>query len=226
MLFVDLDGTILDDRRRHYAAYEATLKQPDVKGIPIPEKEYWFWKQNQGGVDDLLKRSKLFPTKYKTYKERFPLLLESPDFLDLDVLRSGSETFLSRMFTKTPIVLVTQRRDGDALMGQLGLLGIQKYFVTVLFGAPEGPRALDSKQRGRHKAERVKARYRLPPTDSIWLGDTETDREAARIMGYRSVLVEGGHRSKTRLLRCEPERIVTDLAEVLSELLPGGRWQR
>lgn len=229
MLFVDLDGTVVDDRRRHHAAYVATLERSDVKGVPIPEREYWFWKQNQGRVDDLIRRSRVFPTKHELYRERFEQLLESPDYLELDVLRPGTETFLSRVYTKTPIVLVTQRRNGSALEEQLDELGIRKYFVTVLHGAPDRAalrRGPASKARGIHKADLVRARYKIPPSESVWIGDTETDREAARSLGYRSILLEGGHRAKPKLVKAAPDRVVSDLSETLSELLPGGRWQR
>lgn len=226
MLFVDLDGTLVDARRRHYTAYRTTLQEQ--KGVPIPEREYWHWKQNQQSVDDLIQRSRVFPTKHREYRERFEKLLESPDYLELDELRPGSETFLSRIYTKTPIVLVTQRRDGEALEDQLDQLGIRKYFVTVLCGAPKPHRnrIIHGKQRAEHKASLVRGRYRIPPTESVWLGDTETDLGAAKSLGYRCFLVEGGHRSKTRLVKAGPDRIVSDVPEALADLLPGGRWQR
>lgn len=226
MLFLDLDGTLLDVTRRHYATYLTVLEQPDVRGVPIPDREYWGLRREGRPPEEILKRSRLFPTKYKLFQERFDEALESPEMLGLDVLRPGVETALGKFYTKTPIVLVTQRRDGEALESQLASLKIRKYFVTVLSGAPVRGRRADPDLRWRHKAQLVKARYKLLPTESVYIGDTETDVKAARALCFDVFLVEGGHRTKELQMKADPDRIVADLPASLKFLLPGGRWQR
>lgn len=226
MLFVDLDGTMLDVTKRHYAAYVEVLQLPEIRGVPIPEKEYWGLRREGKPWEEIVKRSRVFPTKYKLYQERFEERLETPELLELDDLRVGTETFLTKVYTKTPIVLVTQRRDGEALENQLAGLRIRKYFVTVLFGAPKQQRRRDKDLRWKHKAQLVRRRYKLLPTESLYIGDTETDVKAARDLGFEIFLVENGHRKKELQIKADPDRIVADLPASLKYVLAGGRWQR
>lgn len=226
MLFIDFDGTLLDVSQRHYATYVEVLGMPDIRGVPIPQKEYWGLRIENKPVKEILKRSRLFPTKFKTFIERFEERLETPEMLGLDELRPGTVTALGKLYTKTPIVLVTQRRDGEALESQLAELKLKSYFVSVLSGAPPRLRRMDPKQRSKHKAELIKQRYRLPPTEAVYVGDTETDVQVARTFGWEVYLVENGHRKKDLQIKADPDRIVPDLPAALKWLLPGGRWQR
>lgn len=226
MLFMDFDGTMLDVRKRHYATYLEVLAMPDIRGKPIPDREYWGLRHDNKPITEILKRSRLFPPKYKTFVERFEERLESPDLLGLDLLRPGTVTALGKLYTKTPIVLVTQRRDSEALESQIASLKLSQYFVTILSGAPKKLRRADPNQRWKHKAQLIRDRYRLPPTESVFVGDTETDVKVARSFGWEVYLVENGHRKKDLQIKADPDRIVPDLPGALKFLLPGGRWQR
>lgn len=226
MLFVDLDGTLLDVRQRHYSTYVELLDMQDMRGQAMNEKQYWGLRREGKTWEEILRLSRLFPTKFKTYEERFRDRVETPEMLAFDVARPGTVTSLSKLFTKTPIVLVTQRRDGETLESQLAQLQIRKYFVTVLSGAPPRGRRKDPDARWKHKAELIRNRYRLLPEKSVYLGDTETDVKAARSLGFEVFLFEGGHRTKELQMKADPDRIVADLTAALRYLLPGGRWQR
>jgi len=227
VLFLDLDGTILDVARRHYATYVDVLGLAEIGGVPIPEREYWGLRREGKTWEEIVKRSRLFPPKYKTYAERFDERLETPEMLELDVLRTGVETFLGKMYTKTPIVLLTLRKDAEALESQLASLGIRKYFVTVLSGSPKiDRRRRDPDARWKHKAHLVRARYKILPTESLLIGDTETDVKCGRDLGFEVMLVEGGHRKKDLQIKADPDRIVADLPAALKHILAGGRWQR
>lgn len=226
MLFLDLDGTLLDDERRHYAVYTDVLQDPEMRGVPIPIVEYWGLRKEDKPIEEILKRSRLFPTKYTAFKERFEAKLEAPEMLGLDVLKVGVENSLGKLYTKTPIVLVTQRRDGEALESQLASLGIRKYFVTVLAGAPKRERRPNPDARWKHKVALIRTRYKLPPTQAVYIGDTENDVKTARDFGWEVFLVEGGHRKRELQIKADPDRLVPDLPGALKHLLPGGRWQR
>ena len=226
MLFLDLDGTVLDVRRRHYAAYISVCEMRDVKGTPIPDAEYWHWRRDNKPIADIIKATRVFPTKHKLYQERFDERLEAPDLLLLDEVRTGVETFLGKVYTKTPICLVTLRRDRQALESQLASMKLSRYFASVLAGAPPRPRRPSPSARGVFKAQLVRDRYKLLPEGSLYIGDTETDVQAARSLGFDVFLVEGGHRHKSLQIRADPDRIVADLPAALKHVLPGGRWQR
>jgi beta-phosphoglucomutase-like phosphatase (HAD superfamily) len=226
MLFLDLDGTLLDDSARHYATYVEVLAMPELRGVPLPEKEYWGHRRENKPIDDLIRASRLFPTKFKQFKDAFDLRLETPEMLSLDKVRPGTETALGKLYTKTPIVLVTQRRDSAELDNQLAQLKLKKYFVTQISGKPDIPRRPDKDHRWKHKVSLLKARYKILPTQSIYIGDTENDVKVARELGFEVWLLENGHRTKELQIKADPDRIEADLAGALKYLLPGGRWQR
>lgn len=226
MLFIDLDGTILDVRARHYATYVELLSMQDMRGQPIPDKEYWGLRREQKSIDEILRMSRLFPPKFKSFMERFDARIETPEMLSLDLVRVGTETALGKLYTKTPIVLITQRKDAENLSSQLASMKLAKYFAEVLSGAPEKTRRFDKDARWKHKAELVRRRYKFLPTESVYVGDTETDVKAAKSLGFECYLLEGGHRTKELQMKADPDRIVPDLSAALKFLLPGGRWQR
>ncbi len=226
MLFLDLDGTLLDVKKRHYAVYVEVLAMGDLRGVPIPEKEYWGHRIENKPVDDILRKSRLFPTKFTLFKQRFVERLETPEMLAMDNVREGVETALGKIYTKTPIVLVTQRKDPEELESQLVSVGLRKYFATVLSGRPEERRRATPDARWQHKAELVKKRYRILPTEALWIGDTENDVKSAKSLGFEVWLVEGGHRTKELQMKADPDRIVADMSAGLKYMLPGGRWQR
>ena len=226
MLYLDLDGTLLDDAARHYATYVEILSQPDMRGVPIPEKEYWGLRREGKPVKDILKRSRLLPMKFKTFGEKFEARLETPEMLSMDTVREGVVTALGKLYTKTPICLVTQRRNHEELENQLAQLELTKYFAAVVSGAPKAGRRPDPNLRANHKADLVRKRYRILPTEAMYIGDTENDVKCARALRFEVWLVEGGHRTKELQVKAEPDRIVADLSASLKHLLPGGRWQR
>jgi beta-phosphoglucomutase-like phosphatase (HAD superfamily) len=226
MLFLDLDGTLLDVKARHYATYSDVLAMPDLRGQPLPQKEYWGLRMENEPIDAILRMSRLFPTKFKTFIQRFDEKIESAEMLALDVVRSGTETALGKLYTKTPIVLITQRSDKVNLGAQLASLRLEKYFANVLNGAFPKPRRPDPDARWRHKAKLVRDHYKILPTHSVYIGDTETDVKAARDLKFEVWLVENGHRTKELQMKADPDRIVPDLPGALKYLLPGGRWQR
>src|SRR5262249_21651895 len=141
-------------------------------------------------------------------------------------VRPGTETALGKLYTKTPIVLLAQRREAINLDTQLIALGIKKYFAAILSGAPERRKRVDPDARWKHKAKLVRDRYRFIPTESVYVCDTETDVKAARDLKFESYLVENGHRTREECIKADPDRLVPDLSGALKFLLPGGRWQR
>ncbi len=226
MLFLDLDGTLLSIRKRTYAAYLGVLEQPDVRGVPIPERLFWEDRRRGKGWPEVLRASRVLPMKHRLFLERFQERQEAPELLGLDELVEGAFTFLGKVHTKTPIVLVAQRRDREALESQLADLKVRPYFVEVLAGTPPPTRRPDPTLEWRHKAALVRARYRMPPREALWIGDTEVDVQAARSLGLEVWLIEGGDSTKERLVAANPDRIEAHLPGSLEHLLTGGRWQR
>lgn len=226
MLFVDFDGTLIDGKNRHYACYVDLLGQADLRGVPIPEKEYWALRCQGKPYKDILKKSRLFPNKFDDFAKRFSERVESPEMLAMDDLREGVHTALGKLYTKTPICLVSLRANHENLVQQIASFGLEKYFASVLSGAPPKLRRPDQDIRWKTKADHIRKRYRILPTEVVYLGDTETDVKAARALKFEVWLLEGGHRNKAMQIKANPDRIEANIAASLKYLLVGGRWQR
>jgi phosphoglycolate phosphatase-like HAD superfamily hydrolase len=226
VIFLDLDGTLLDDTERHYQTYLELCHAPDLKAVPIPKHEYWVLRRKGVSWEEILKKSRLFPTKFQHFRDRFEERVETPEMLTHNRLVEGAETFLGKVYTKTPIVLISQRNNAAGLETELHGYGVRKYFVTVLCGGPKRKRKDRPSDRGEQKASLIRQRYKMPPADALYIGDTETDVAVARAFGLTIFLVEGGHRSKEQLMKADPDRIVANLPGSLKYVLEGGRWAR
>ena len=224
MIFLDLDGTTLDVEERWYATYCEILAMPDMRGLPIPRRRFWENKRRQKSWEHTLSESRLLPTKCErsstasTMASRRTRRLPSIGFSVARMYCARESRYADRLRDPT-----TRRR---ALENQLALLDLRRYFVEVLFGAPPTTTRARGEGRGPGTAELIRSRYRLPPTDALFTGDTETDVHCARALGWQVFLVECGHRTRKLQPHADPDRGVLDLGSALVHALEGGRWSR
>ncbi len=222
MLFLDLDGTLLDDQNRQYQAYKQVLSMPDIRGHLLPQKGYLEKKRLGTTIPEIIKLAALMPTKHKIYQDRFREKIESAELLQLDTLHIGVKIFLEKMYRRTPISLISLRANRKNLEKQLDNLQIAKYFASILNRESTEEK---HEKRAIAKAHLIKNYYKLFPKDSVYIGDTITDILAARQLGFSSFAIIWGHTSQERLMKYEPDQILPHISAALELLMPGGRWQ-
>ena len=84
----------------------------------------------------------------------------------------------------------------DDLVAQANRFGVAPYFSEILG---------NDDILGHSKVERAKSYIEqcgIDPKDALFVGDTDHDVEVANAVGCRCVLLEGGHQSRSVLLRC------------------------
>ncbi len=194
-IFVDLDGPLLDSKERHYFCYRTILKRLGVE--PIGIDEYWKMKRARCNRKELLSMSGAEKV-YDAFLAGWLELIESPDALQLDKLQEGAIECLSswkRQGVKT--ILVTMRKNAQALDKQLRELSLRPFLEAVL--------VCDHSAGGTGKADAVLKAYpdRKIAKDAVWIGDTEVDWEAAKVLGCDVVLVSNGLRSNEYLVTLE-----------------------
>ncbi|HMS83257.1 MAG TPA: HAD hydrolase-like protein [Nitrospira sp.] len=185
-IFVDLDGPVLDGKKRHYFCYRSILERSGY--VPIGIDEYWGKKRAQIDRKALLRLSGAEGI-YADFLAAWLLLIESPGALVLDEVQDGAaECLHGWKEQRLELVLVTMRRSKQALEDQLKLLGLYPIFNTVVVCDPIN---------GSKAGEVLKIYHdeRLGE-HSLWIGDTEADWEAAQALSCNIVLVANG-------LRCE-----------------------
>jgi phosphoglycolate phosphatase-like HAD superfamily hydrolase len=199
-LILDLDGTLLDVRARHYAVYAGLLEQ--MGGRPLAEPAYWRCRRAGLAAGDLLRD--LPPAGRDEFRRGWLDRIEKPEALALDRLYRGAVPTLESLAKEHQLVLITLRHDARTLHCQLKSVGLTEYFEAVISPPEPGvSRKADLWAREGDAEVRV-------------VGDSETDIELANDLGAECVCVTHGLRS-ARFLRERGARcLVSSLPALLT----------
>lgn len=190
-IFVDLDGPLLDGRRRHYFCYQTILRK--FACTPLEIDQYWNQKRTGGDRHTLLKLSGAEGI-YAAYLGLWLSLIESPEALAFDSVQEGAIARLTD-WKKAGYSLnvVTMRKNGQALGHQLETLGLRPLLDSVVLCKHE-----DGGEGKAHAAKRL-----FPSLDfagsALWIGDTEVDSDAAAALNCRLILASNGLRDEVFL---------------------------
>jgi phosphoglycolate phosphatase-like HAD superfamily hydrolase len=202
---VDLDGPILDVRRRHYRCYAGILAEHGYPAV-APDR-YWAMKRRRVEPRRLLAASgaeALHGRFQRAWRER----IEGHDLLALDRAQPGARRRLREWHDRrVRLILATLRHHPDRAAEQVGRLGLSGLFWRIVVSAD----AMGGAGKGRAVLREVPW---LDPARCLWVGDTEADAEAAAVVGCRAWLVICGIRSKELLAPLAPGRVAARLAGV------------
>lgn len=195
-VIVDLDGTLLDTRRRHHAVYSEAVGA--LGQAPLPLRDLWRAKRRGVGWDLLLGDPRQLGAFFEVWKRR----IEAPDMLALDQLHPGAARALRRLRDHgLQAVLLTARRDPAALEDQLRDLGVRDSLSEVV-AVGSGSKA-------------------PPPGPPIlrWIGDTEADIEGARAAGVPVTAVTNGIRTPGLLAKAHPDDLAPSFSAAVTRML-------
>ncbi|HLM60618.1 MAG TPA: HAD family hydrolase, partial [Pyrinomonadaceae bacterium] len=174
---------------------------------PIDIERYWKLKRAAVNRNEILKLSRA-EGKYQEFLERWEMEIETDDALDLDKVQTGArEKLLSWKDEKISLILATMRKKETALLNQLERLKLHELFDEIIVCRhAEGSEG---------KASSVKNRISQKETDILlWVGDTEADVKAARILGCRVWALSCGLRNSDFLTALSPDFLSTFLNEI------------
>ena len=210
-LVLDLDGPILDTRRRHEACYRQILAEHGRD--PLSSDDYWAAKRAAQlltkqlaatGSEDL----------YDAFRARWLDLIETPAMLALDTVQAGAVRQLEQWGAEgRRTVLATLRQNPEALAYELSGFGLDALLDHVLVSSHGDG--------GEGKAARVRAA--VPDLDlerTWWIGDTEADVRGARALGCRVCLVTCGIRNGPFLAALGPDALAADLPDAHRHIAP------
>ena len=201
-IFLDLDGTLIDVRRRHYQAYADTLLE--VGRHPRPEPEYWARRLDGASNVELMGAREA--AVRQLLLSRWLRLVESPDYLRLDTPFPGARRTISILARSHDLVLVTLRKQRRALIDQLRELAMIKFFTAIY--------TWDSAREAHSKPDIIRLFAPTYPRTATVVGDSEADVEAARALGLRSICVANGLRHRRFLERLDPDEIISSIAQL------------
>lgn len=208
---MDLDGPLLDGKERHYFCYLSILQKFGFE--PVGINEYWRTKRSRRNCRELLRLSGAEEI-YNDFISAWQVLIESPEALALDKLQEGAVDCLRGWKEqKKELILVTMRKDRRALEDQLRAFALYPLLDAVL--------VCDHAQDGAGKAAEVRKMYpdiRFEE-NTLWIGDTEIDWEAAKSLGCNIVLTSNGLRSHEYLETLQGALVMPSIASVKSSML-------
>jgi phosphoglycolate phosphatase len=207
---LDLDGTLLNTQQRHYACYQHIVCSLGYK--PLSASDYWECKRKRTSQHELLRQSGIDVANralVDAFSERWLHLIERPEMLSLDVPLPAVIGVLFRWHAAGKrLVLATLRQSPDALHLQLGELGIRHLLNDIVVSAHL------SKGIGKAESVRTWLGDHFDSKNYLWVGDTETDFEAARHLGCKIWLVASGIRTREYLATLNPDFLSDSLADI------------
>lgn len=208
VIFIDLDGTILDVSKRIYKVYKDILKKYNKK--ILPKNKYLKLKRKKVPIETILKKTKAEDITIK-FKEEWGKEIEKPNYLKLDRMSSSRKKILFNLKNNWKLVLVTLREHPKELFNQLSDKKIDKVFNEVLVSLEK-----DQKSKWKIKYELIKKYNKFDEASSIIIGDTETDILTGKNLGIKTIAVfgEGGMRNKLFLKKYEPDILIKDISYI------------
>ena len=206
MIFLDLDGPILDVSAKYYRVYSDILINAGYE--TLKKGEYWYNKRWKIPEIEILRKTGA-DTFFKEYQEKRLSLIESDFYLSFDRLQEAAFQVLEKLSKKHKLILVTLRKSAAQLNRQLADLGLNKFLSHVLTS-------------GECSAPRWRIKYNLISdyladvsfNRHVFIGDTETDIEAGKRLGFTTIAVSNGIRSEELLKKSQPDYIFSSIEDV------------
>ncbi len=201
-IYLDLDGTILDVKKRLYTVYTDTVVE--LRGSPLSETEYWRCKRAGTPENAIVRNSRVSDIHRYTVIRR--TRIEASEYLKYDQLLPRVITSLWILGNSNRLILITMRMNRDSLLVQLRQLGIIHLLYDVL--------SRTSKRHGT-KASMISRYAGFDSGNSLIVGDTEGDIQSGKSVGICTVAVLSGVHGRKALVACGPDLIIDDISQLV-----------
>ncbi|MHB1605924.1 MAG: HAD family hydrolase [Leptospirales bacterium] len=182
LLAFDVDGTLITCRQRQLEVLRVALSALKIKR-KIDLTEHWNHKQNGLSTRKALIEQGLSSPLSEAVGNVWERYIEEPSFLALDRIQPGVSEQLANLHMRcSGLIIISARKNASLLRHQLTYLGLMKYFRKVLVVSPRSSIL--------EKGEILKEL-----TPDLFVGDTETDAQAARMANIHFCAVTTGQRN-------------------------------
>lgn len=201
--YIDLDGTLLNSSERLYRLFEQL-----TGGSNLTLSEYWDRKRLPRSNESLLRELGRSEDEIETFQREWLALIETPEFLAMDVPHPGVYNALERLGGRYELNILTSRQLTSMVADQLARWKLTDYFADVVVTGI-----------GKTKAQAVQDRGICCSPQDIVIGDTHADVDVARELGMSAILVGNGFRCPDYLLRLHPDRYFASFVDAADHLV-------
>lgn len=195
-IIFDLDGTLICSKKRLHALFCDLVKTDE-----LDFDMYWNLKFSGLTNQDILKNKFGYSDdEIKLFVNDWMLSIESTEYLDMDSLIVGADTFLYEMSKTSELYVCTARQSQSQVKDQLEKLGISKFFEKIFV------------------TEQIKSKKKLLVESGIsftssdcFVGDTGHDIMTGKDLGLTTYAVLSGFMSRAKLELYSPNFIVKDI---------------
>lgn len=205
VIFIDLDGTILDVSERIYQVYKDILRKKERKYLS--KDIYLKLKKDNLPIKGILERTKAEDI-FSYFRKEWKKEIEKTCYLSLDKLSETEKKILLQLKKEHRLVLVTLRNYPKRLIKQLKEKKINNLFDIILTKPSE-----NSGSRRKFKYDLIK-KYGVYDKNSIIIGDTETDILTGKKLGIKTVAITKGMRNRNFLKKYKPDFLIKKLSEI------------
>lgn len=198
----DLDGTLVSCAPRQKQALR------HVSGLSTQRiEETWHMKRDGLNTRDALVATGTGPAEADRIAAGWGRIIETPSLLSIDTVLDGAEQALRRCRRSAyNVAIITARQSGWLLNAQMKALHLLPLCDKLIRVSPKNA----SIEKGEHLA-------RMAPI--VFLGDTESDAEAARRAGVGFIGLSGGQRSEDFLFRNGIAPLFPDVLSAIEHVL-------
>ena len=198
-IFFDLDGTLIDSRKRLYKLFNDLTNNK-----LLSFKDYWELKKLRYSNQWILENYTCFnKINYSEFENLWMQKIESDNYLKFDKTFDFTSTTLQRLKTNNQLFLVTARQDKKQLDKQLINLKIKDFFKTIV--------VTEQKESKLNLINNLN--LQLKKTD-LFIGDTGEDIQTAKKLNITSIGVTSGFRSSSILKLYQPDKIIHNISKI------------
>jgi phosphoglycolate phosphatase-like HAD superfamily hydrolase len=220
VLCLDLDGPVLDVSDRYYELYCDLVSELADRKIKsgssvLSKSDYWNLKRNRTREKEILRASGMTDIEFVDRYERLRQeRIESKEYLRLDTPWAGVADALRPLRRKFVLIAASLRSFSNLLLEQLETLDLLDVFDDVVSG-----RVSDGTlNRGEAKARLISERYDAAATCGWFVGDTETDILAGKVLNWQTAGVSFGIRDENILMAAKPDVLLRTPDEMVDWL--------
>jgi phosphoglycolate phosphatase-like HAD superfamily hydrolase len=206
-LFLDFDGTLVDSSERQYRVFRDACAELGI-AVSLTRDAYWMLKRNSTPDVSILPQYHPGAVVPEQYRLKHARMIEDPAYLAYDVPFPGVAAALARLAGAYQLVVVTARGNPETFRAQLDRLPFRQYISSALVASDRSIPFAEC------KCAVVRQHFPGQLDARAFIGDTEVDIEAGRLLGCETIAVTYGIRSRERLAAANPVHVVDSLEDV------------